>query len=378
MKSVLTAVFLLALATGTASGEDLQREFHVAKGKRLTMNIESGGAIRITGWDKELVTISVDRHGADDNACRVDFRETSAGISVASSYEGRRRNHSTSLTFTVNVPNQFDLELETTGGAIGIDGVEGSMNGSTMGGALNLTRLKGHLNLRTMGGRITLTNSEVDGEVQTNGGKVLLEDVIGNVKGHSMGGAVTYRNVTDRKGRGTGKEVVISSMGGDLNVDDAPYGADVQTMGGDIEIRSAANFVKAKTMGGDVHVGSVDGSVKAETMGGDIEVTMVGDPAKGNRDALISSKGGDITLIVPAGLSMEVDITIAKTRKGGGRYNKREIVSDFPLKIEESPERESRHGSSRTYLTGNGTIAGGKNRVRIETIDGSVRLKKGS
>jgi DUF4097 and DUF4098 domain-containing protein YvlB len=378
MKRFLTVVFALTMLSRPASAGDLKREFHASKGKRLTMNIESGGAIIITGWEKELVTVDVDRHGADDKECRVDFRETPAGVSIESAYEGRRHNYSTGMTFTLNVPRNFDLELETTGGAITIDGVEGKINGTTMGGALDLTRLKGILNLHTMGGKITLTKSEVDGEVQTNGGKVLLEDVVGNVKGHSMGGAVTYRNVTDRKGSSTGSQVVISSMGGELNVDDAPYGADVQTMGGDIDIRSAVKFVKAKTMGGDIHIGSIDGSVLAETMGGDVEVTMVGDPASGNRDVNISSKGGDIDLTVPAALSMEVDISIAKTREWRGRGGKREIVSDFPLKLTESPEWESRHGSPRKYLTGSGTVAGGKNRIRIETINGSVHLKKGS
>jgi hypothetical protein len=36
------------------------------------------------------------------------------------------------------------------------------------------------------------------------------------------------------------------------------------------------------------------------------------------------------------------------------------------------------HGNPRKYIYGTGTIAGGKNRLQIETVNGDVYLKKGS
>jgi DUF4097 and DUF4098 domain-containing protein YvlB len=371
-------MMFIGLATSLLLAEDLHKEFKTASGKKLIMNLESGGEITVVGWDKDVVSVDVHFLGGDDEDSKVSFDETAAGVEVYSEYSRRRRSHNSSPKFDVRVPKKYDLDLDSKGGAFNIAGVQGELEGTTMGGALELTQLKGTVNFKTMGGKIRLTKSEVDGEVKTNGGKVSLEDVIGNVNGHSMGGAVTYKNVSDRKGNSTGEEVRVTTMGGEINVDDAPHGADVSTMGGDVEVHSAAEFVKAKTMGGDIMIDQVDGWVRAETMGGDVNVTMTGDPAKGKRDVTISSKGGDITLVVPKGLSMDVDITIAYTNNSWHRERKEvHVESDFDLKQEKTNEWNDREGTPRKYIYATGSIAGGKNKININTINGSVYLKEG-
>jgi DUF4097 and DUF4098 domain-containing protein YvlB len=372
MKKVMLICFCFILSCLPVFAADIVKEFKVPIGKRLEMELKSGGSINIVGWEKELVTVEVDLMGRDADDCKVDFDQTESGIRIYSRCAAWRNNHSSSLHFEIKIPKRFDLDFDSMGGGVSISGVEGRIAGKTMGGELDLTQLKGMLDLRTMGGSITLTKSDVDGEVQTNDGKVLFEDVTGNVKGHSMGGAVTYRNVTDRAGKSTGKEVRISTMGGEINVQEATNGADVSTMGGDVKIRSAKEYVKAKTMGGNIHIDAIDGWVRAETMGGDVEVTMVGDPAQGRRDVDLSSKGGDITLTVPEGLSMEVDITVAYTRNARKTYR---IISDFDLHEEESRDWDYDQGTPRRYIYATGSIAGGKNRIRIETINGDVYLK---
>ena len=368
---------LFAALTTTSFAADIHKEFQVSSGKKLEMHLEAGGDITVTGWEKESVAVDVRLRGHDDEDCKVTFDQTAEGVVISSHHRGRNRNYSTSLHFDVKVPRKFDLDLDSKGGKFTIEGVEGNLEGTTMGGALELTELKGKINFHTMGGRITLTKSEVDGEVKTNGGKVLLENVVGNVNGHSMGGAVTYRNVTDRTGSSTGEVERISSMGGAINVSDAPHGADLSTMGGDIDVHSASQFVKAKTMGGDITIDKVDGWVHAETMGGDVNVTMVGNPSEGKRHVTISSKGGDIILTVPAGLSMDVDITVAYTDRSWSGSKAYTIESDFDLKEEHTQEWDHSDGTPRKYIYGTGTINGGKNKIRIETINGNVYLKKG-
>jgi hypothetical protein len=380
MKRILMFCAVFIAASAISHGSDINKEFKVKPGQKLEMDLKSGGAIYITGWNEEKVAVKVNLTGRDAKDVRIEMNEVSAGVSVTSDVERRHRNWNTDLEFHINVPQKFDLDLNTAGGEITIENVEGDIEGETMGGELNLTQLKGTINLKTMGGEIKLTNSDVDGEVKTNGGSVALRDVTGNVSGHSMGGSVTYDNVTDRLGKTTGKEVTITTMGGEINVDHAPYGANVSTMGGDISIRSAQKYVKAKTMGGNIDIDTVDGSVNAVTMGGDVSVNMVGDPEQGNRDIYIESKGGDVTLVVPDALSMDVDISLAYTRdnerRGEGKRPK--IISDFDLQKDETTEWEHEHGSARKYIYGKATIAGGKNKIHIETVNGDVRLKRAS
>jgi DUF4097 and DUF4098 domain-containing protein YvlB len=393
MKRASLVLLVLFFLNQGAKPDTIEKEFKVAMGKKLELDLKTGGTIDITGWDKELVDINIRLGGRDAKDSKVDFEETSAGVRVYSHQTGHSRNHSTNLRFEIKVPKKFDIEIESNGGGISIANVEGTMKGRTMGGRLDLTKLKGYVNLKTMGGEISVTNSDLDGEVKTNGGRVLIQDVTGDLRGSSLGGQMIRKNVTNRHGDSRKDEVHISTMGGDIDVDDAPSGADVQTMGGNIRIRSASKFVKAKTMGGTIEIGqangsvnvttmggnvqidSVDGTVEATTMAGNINIKMVGDAEKGDHSAKLKSMSGDVELTVPSNLSMAVDITLAYTRESSRNYK---IISDFPIQLDSTKEWDHHRGSPRKYIYGTGTIAGGKNRLRIETVNGDVYLKKGS
>lgn len=361
-------------ATGPQEGRRIEREFSVSSGKRLDIDLRTGGSLNISGWDNDQVRVDAYLGGRDGDNARVEFKENADGVEIYSHYDEVRRNRSSDLTFEIKVPRKFNVEINTMGGAVKIDSVEGQINGKTMGGELDLSNLRGALHLSTMGGGIKLVNSEVDGSVSTMGGKVLIQDVVGNVKGSSMGGAVSYKNVTRRDGSSTGDEVRITTMGGEINVDTAPAGANVMTMGGDINITSASKFVKAKTMGGDIKIGAVDGAVTATTMGGNVNVKVTGEGSDGSRDVLLTSNGGDIELTVPAGLSMDFDIELAYTRKHQGDYK---ITSDFGLQQRESDEWDTSHGSPRKVIYGTGSVAGGRNKIRIRTINGNVFVRRG-
>lgn len=191
-----------------------------------------------------------------------------------------------------------------------------------------------------------------------------------------MGGDVTYRNVRSDARRPSAEateEVKISTMGGEIQVEDASSGANVSTMGGDIRIRSAKKYVKAKTMGGDITIDSIDGSVEASTMGGDLRVTMVGDPNSGDRHVGMESKGGEIVLSLPDGLSMRFDIKLAYTRNSRQDFR---ILSDFPIGIRETDSWDYIQGSPRKYIYGTGSVGTGKHLVKIETINGNITIRK--
>ncbi|MCM2317414.1 MAG: DUF4097 domain-containing protein [Thermoanaerobaculia bacterium] len=374
MKNLMIAAALLAAGMATSAfAQTQEKTFDVGPGQTLEVDLESGGAITITGVDGNSVTVKTTKKGRNASDLEVRVEQSKRGVRIETSHEKARRNWSGGVDVEVTVPRRFNADLETMGGAIRIDGVEGELEGSTMGGALDLKNLKGKLKLSTMGGSVTLASSDVDGEVSTMGGDVVFRDVKGDVKGSSMGGDVRYENVTRADGGAVSKPVEISTMGGDITVASAPAGASVKTMGGDIHIASAKQHVKATTMGGDIEIAAVDGGATASTMGGDVEVTMIGDPSSGKRDVELESMGGDITLTVPAALSMDVEIEIKYTKNSSRNYK---IVSDFPLSISESPEWQYKSGGARKIIDGKGVVGGGKNKVVIRTTNGDVRLIK--
>ncbi|MCU7496668.1 MAG: DUF4097 domain-containing protein [Ignavibacteria bacterium] len=366
--------------------QTVQKEFKVPKGQTLTVDLKTGGAIKISGWDKELVSVCARFEGKNWQDCNVEFDEKDNGVSINSKYNGASNTWSASCDLEIKVPDKFDLSLYTMGGDIELRNIEGRFSGKTLGGKLKLDHLKGYLELKTLGGGIDLTDSDVDGRVETLGGPVDIRNVTGNIKGPSMGGVVRYSNVshkgsralgdgkTEADGEATGKssgEVRISSMGGSINVEEAPQGAELSTMGGAITVNKAKQYVEAKTMGGDIKIMDIDGRVIASTMAGNVEVNLTG--SGDGHDVKISSLSGDITLVVPMDLSMDVDVKLNYTESREGEYK---IISDFSLQQNESDEWDDSQGTPRKQMTGTGSFNGGKNKITIETINGNVYLKK--
>ena len=188
---------------------------------------------------------------------------------------------------------------------------------------------------------------------------------------------------------GFGGPVSIHRMGGDIDVPNAPDGAELATMGGNIHVGSAS-FVKAKTMGGTIAVDAATGAVDVSTMGGTITIlqaggrihasTMAGDvsarltgPSAGVREISLSSMSGKIVLAVPKDYGMNVRIKLAYTKKSSQNFR---IIQDLGLDQRESDEWDTHQGSPRKYIIAQGRVGDGKNPVTIETINGDVVVKQ--
>ena len=372
----LSLVTLVAVPPANAmamqADTTIRQEVNVSPGQLLEIRLQTGAAVRIDGWDRNVVGVTAD---LDDDACpdsRVDVARTTSGASIESRYVGRSDERSCDLEIAVKVPRKFNVRISSMGGAITIRNVTGDFDGRTNGGELDLAGLHGQVHLTTLGGDIKLDDSELDGSLHTNGGRVIFTNVSGRVRGTTNGGEVVMRG--GRSQTGTRNAVRVRSMGGDIRVDSAPSGADVHTNGGNVLIRSATGHVKAGTNGGRIELQAVDGGIEATTMGGDISARMVGNPSSGERDVELTSYSGDVTLVVPAALSMDVDITLAYTINSRQSYK---IESDFPLERSGTSEWDRSEGTARKFYYATGKVGDGKHRIRIQTINGNVVLKKG-
>ncbi len=376
-KSVMLLILVLVYANTViaadldAGKKDINKSFKVKSGQKLLLELEIGADIIIEGWDKNELVVNAKLKG-DVEDIEVEFDETSAGVEVYAGYSGWGNNNNTGGVFRIKVPSEFDVKFTTMGGDIDFSKVAGVLSGQTMGGDVKLNMLKGEVHITTMGGDIKLTDSDVDGYVKTMGGDVNVINVTGNVDAKSMGGDIRQKNVKRRSGDSVGDEVHISTMGGDIDVDEAPFGAKVKTMGGDVSINKAEKYVDANTMGGDISVKSVDGWVKAVTMGGEIYVKFIGDPDSDDKNINLKSMNGDIRLIVPSGFSMDLDLDVVYEM----RYEDDvEIISDFNIVKKHSEEWEREDGHKRKHLYGTASLNGGKNKVKITTYNARIYLE---
>jgi hypothetical protein len=199
-------------------------------------------------------------------------------------------------------------------------------------------------------------------------------------------GSYGFNNGSEYKdGSGT---VHISKMGGDIDVGDAPDGADLNTMGGSIRLKNTASFATLKTMGGNIDIGTAGGAVDATTMGGNIRILDAGDSVHsttmgGNlsvrlvpsaakaRNIDLSTMGGTVELIVPKGFPMDIDVELAYTKSS---WRKPSITEPFGLTHTESSDWDYSHGSPRKYLYAKGKTGTGENHVTIHGIGGDVTI----
>ena len=386
LKRTLVAALILAGAVSPSAAADPRigtREFQVAAGGKLTLHLESGGSVKISGTGGSSVVVSYRLDCAP--ACAIDFAPSGNDVTVTSRFEHSERRQNADVGLEIRVPSRFDVALDSMGGALEIDGVKGTFSGETKGGAITLHDVDGDATLKTMGGAIRVTDSTLDGSVRTMGGAVTIENVVGDVKGSSMGGDVRYKNVRRKDGnvaspsRGDGSAsteltpdtVQISTMGGAIRTEDAPEGADVMTMGGDIEIKNARRFVRAKTMGGDIAIDSVDGWVRATTMGGNIDVTVTG----AGGDVTLTSMSGNVVLHVPRGFGMKLDLEIAFTKNSRKEYR---IAAPGGAATTVSPDWDYTQGSPRKYVRKSDSVNGGGHAVTVRTVNGDITVSEGS
>jgi DUF4097 and DUF4098 domain-containing protein YvlB len=128
---------------------------------------------------------------------------------------------------------------------------------------------------------------------------------------------------------------------------------DAHTVNGDVTVRDVGGAVYATTVNGDVDV-TTKGSVEAKTVNGSIHAAMGRADWQGTTS--FTTVNGSITLEVPDPFNADVS---ASTVNGG-------IETDFPITI------QGRFGQRRMH----GTIGTGGRDLELETVNGSIRLRR--
>jgi putative adhesin len=131
-----------------------------------------------------------------------------------------------------------------------------------------------------------------------------------------------------------------------------------QTVNGEVEVTDLDGDVEATTVNGSIQV-STGGRVEAQTVNGSIRATA--GRADWAGDAAFKTVNGSITVTLPASTAANVK---AETVNG-------QIETDFALTMNGGVKME---GGRMRRLSG--TIGGGGPGLELETVNGSIHLKK--
>lgn len=367
----------------------LTKSFSVNRGDRLEVYVDEGDIV-VKAWEKNEALVQVS--GMDEEEARgVSINQT--GKTVRVGYE-EQRGRSRHVRFEVSVPSQFDLNLETSGGDVVLQGnFNGQLVGETSGGDIQFGDVQGHVQMSTSGGDITGGKVTGDGkletsggdlkvtvvtgeaELDTSGGDITVGDVGKTLKASTAGGDVTVGNVGGRADLSTAGgsihvgnvdgEARASTAGGDIIMGIVSGSATMRTAGGDLELKGASGVITAKTSGGDVVLHNVTGTVSGETAGGDVTAELI---PSGKGDSSLETANGEIALSVPENAHCTIDARIRIRGRWSENKEEYKIYSDF--KSQTYNVDEEMHEIHATY-----TLNGGGERISLDTVNGDIYVR---
>jgi len=333
----------------------------------LRLELETGGTVDVRGWDQPRVRVVARLRGRNWRDEEFSADADRGNIVVRSWFSARGgRNTSTSNEFEISVPRQFDVQLNSGGGALTITNVDGTFRGHTGGGDLVLQHVTGDARLTTGGGDVTVADATLDGTVSTGGGMVQISRVQGSIRGSSGSGPVIY---AERSGA-----LHVEKAGGDITLGEVTDGAVVTTGGGRVRIGRTAGLVRASTGGGDISIGPITGSLRAGTGAGNVDL-VVADSRGATQDIDVHSGTGRVTLELPRNFSGVVEIETAYTRSF---RREARITSEWDLERDPVTDWDDRDGTPRRYVRAHATLGtGGRGYIRVKTVNGDVELRRG-
>ncbi|NQZ89244.1 MAG: DUF4097 family beta strand repeat protein [Colwellia sp.] len=238
-KKQLTLATLLSLSMITvvyADVEDtIEKSFDVSENATLRLaNIN--GAVEIKGWDRneiKVTAIITAKNQEDRDRIKVEFDQSSSGVSVETEYEKQlswgRNNSSGKVDYTVMVPFGASLtDIELVNGSLVIDKVQGEIKANTVNGSINVQGLADDLELNSVNGSIKATYQHIDNnideiELTTVNGSIKLylpSELNATINAETMHGSIkTGFGLSSHKKMFSGRSLSGSVGSGDIKID---------------------------------------------------------------------------------------------------------------------------------------------------------------
>lgn len=363
----------------------------------------ASGSIHCERWDKRFMEVRVvkksRKYSVEEAKDEFSLLDVEASVvNGCADVEIERMPFFTKLSVEVfcSVPAGRDVELETGGGEVRINGIEGGVKAKTGGGHLDASDCHGPVSLTTGGGDIDVRRCQGSLTAKTGGGDVSVQTCSGDIVCKSGGGDIDLMDcgggVTAKTGGGDVKlrdcrsGVEAKTGGGSIDAEDCHGAVSLTSGGGDIEasrcrgrlivntgggaIRvDGAERVDASTGGGAIRLFGVSGSVDASTGGGLIVAEACGLSLDTTGHFRLDSGGGDVRLRIPPRLPLDISVRLETARRVPPR---KRVRCFFPLERHQT----GRRGVFKdNVLTAKGKRLGGGFLIEIETRRADVVIE---
>lgn len=292
-------LLLLLLASGalTASAQTDKTPYYTRSltndGIKNVILSTSGGSILVSGSgqqqphidvfvignnNQDLTKEEIKKRLEEDYILDIDIQSGQLKATAKNRRNNINWKRSLSIGFKVYVNAQTSTNLNTSGGSIRIENLNGNQTFETSGGSLNVANLTGNIKGETSGGSITVTNSRNNIDLETSGGSITASNCSGKIK--------------------------LETSGGSLSLNDLKGTINAETSGGGIRGKNIDGELITSTSGGSIGLMGISGSLNASTSGGGIDVEMI----KLGKYVKLETSAGHVALKVPKQSAMNVSL----------------------------------------------------------------------
>ncbi len=295
---LLTCLFFVSSVFARNVEKQINKEFNVDSGGTLSLDSDLG-SVNITSHDSKQVLVKVflkAKTGSERKAeewfkrFELSFEKNGRNVDIRGERDnglfGRWRQK-IKVHFDIVVPEEYNLDIETSGGRIDVADITGDIELHTSGGGIGMGQISGDIVARTSGGGISLQGANGSARVKTSGGGITIGEVHGDV--------------------------------------------DAKTSGGGIKVGGVDGDLVAQSSGGGLRLGKINGNLNASTSGGRITAELL---KQIDRDVELRTSGGGIRIDVPDDLQANINASTS----GGS------VSSDLPVTIQGKLKRSTLRG----------------------------------
>jgi DUF4097 and DUF4098 domain-containing protein YvlB len=241
----------LAASVSLAAQQSFDKRFNARPGGHLTLDTDLG-SVAIVGRDTDEVVIHADM--SDSHHLEITATQNSSGVTVT----GRLTRRSwldwldftaTHVQFTIDVPRDYPVQVQTSGGSIDVRNLTASAEGRTSGGGIRIRNVVGSINVHTSGGSISAERLNGPTELQTSSGSIDIVDSTGDLDARTSGGSIDLKSIAGR--------VTAVTSGGSIDAEvHTNRGVFLKSSGGTITLLLPENVrasIDAQTSGGGAH-----------------------------------------------------------------------------------------------------------------------------
>jgi hypothetical protein len=250
------APIALLLIASSVQAKTINKEFNVSNGGLLKITTDVG-AIDIESHNKETVLVEVIIKGKNEEDMKVSFDNSGNNVSINGDFDRSgfsSGNNNIRVTYKVTLPQNYNVDLDTSGGSIEIEDLKGKIDAHTSGGSISVEDIEG----------------EVD--IKTSGGSLDIENIIGAIDAHTSGGSIKVKLPN-----GPTQDSKIKTSGGSITAylsKDVAIDLFAKTSGGRVSSEFTVNGkTKKNAIDGTINGGGV--SLVLKTNGGSVRIKEI-------------------------------------------------------------------------------------------------------